>query len=92
MGMIVQVLTHTLDLYAQRGTPLLDRFLLDSAAARFRGGQGIVQFARDKYSNEARLFASFSIHLHAFHVSGKERTPKGQGDINLDTFQAFSRL
>lgn len=49
---MVQVLNHTLDVYAARGTKFLDRFLLDSAAARFRGGQGVVQFARDAHSNE----------------------------------------
>ena len=61
----LQVLSHTLDLYAARATLFLDRFLLYSAAQRIRGGQGIVQFAREKTSGR-ECAVKFFTHRGAF--------------------------
>lgn len=61
----LQVLSHTLDLYAERGTLFLERFTLYSAAQRVRGGQGIVQFARETTSGR-ECAVKFFTHRGAF--------------------------
>ena len=59
------MLSHTLDLLAERGTLFLGRFALRSAAQRFRGGQGIVQFAREDASGH-ECAVKFFTHRGAF--------------------------
>eukprot|EP00892_Ulva_mutabilis_P002729 jgi/Ulvmu1/12457/UM009_0109.1 len=61
----LEVLSHTLDLLAARGTLFLDRFVLHSAAQRFHGGQGIVQFAREESTGQ-ECAVKFFTHRGAF--------------------------
>jgi serine/threonine protein kinase len=61
----LQVLSHTLDLYQARGMRVLGRFVIESAAARFKGGQGVVQFVRDTHTGEECAIKFFT-HRGAF--------------------------